>query len=105
MDAQIKKGLLDVCVQAAVSREESYGYKIVSDLAPRIEISESTLYPILRRLEQSNCLTTREAAHNGRLRRYYAITPQGRERVREFLNGWHEVQAIYDFIREETENE
>lgn len=103
MDAQIKKGLLDVCVLAAVYQEESYGYKIVSDIGPQIGISESTLYPILRRLEQSACLTTREVAHNGRLRKYYAITDAGRERVSDFLNGWHEIQAVFDYIRGETE--
>ena len=103
MDVQLKKGLLDVCVLAALYREESYGYKIVSDLGPRIGISESTLYPILRRLEQSACLTTREAAHNGRLRKYYAITEQGRARVADFLNGWHEIQAIFEYIKGETE--
>ena len=58
MDAQLKKGLLDVCVLAALRKEESYGYKIISDIAPYIEISESTLYPILKRLEGSGAVTT-----------------------------------------------
>ena len=69
MDAQLKKGLLDVCVLAAIRKEESYGYKIISDLAPHIEISESTLYPILRRLESSGAVTTRSEIHNGRVRK------------------------------------
>ena len=59
MDAQLKKGLLEVCVLSAIREEESYGYKIISDLAPYIEISESTLYPILRRLESGGFVTTR----------------------------------------------
>ena len=98
MDVQLKKGLLDVCVLAALYREESYGYKIVSDLGPRIGISESTLYPILRRLEQSACLTTREAAHNGRLRKYYAITPQGERRLAQERETWKVFSASVDRV-------
>ena len=78
MDAQLKKGLLEICVLKAIEREESYGYKIISDLAPCIEISESTLYPILRRLEANGAVTTRTAAHNGRLRKYFRITGVGK---------------------------
>ena len=99
MDAQLKKGLLDVCVLSVLRREESYGYKIIQDIAPYIELSESTLYPILRRLESTGAVTTRSKEHNGRLRKYYMITEKGRQRIREFTADIEEFQKIYDFIR------
>ena len=75
MDAQLKKGLIEICVLCSIEKEESYGYKIISDLAPYIEVSESTLYPILRRLESSGAVTTHTEEYNGRLRKYFKITP------------------------------
>ena len=106
MDAQLKKGLLEVCVLAALQKEESYGYKIISDLAPYIEISESTLYPILRRLEKAKMVTTRNEIHKGRLRKYYSITKAGIARIEEFKEEWREVMSIYRFvIKEEKQNE
>ena len=102
MDAQLKKGLLDVCVLAVLRRGESYGYKIIADVAPYIEISESTLYPILKRLETAGCLTTCPQEHNGRLRKYYHITPRGRERIDAFLEEWDEMKQVYTFVQEES---
>lgn len=102
MDVQLKRGLLDVCVLAALMREDSYGYKIIKDLAGRVEISESTLYPILRRLESAGALTVYSAEHGGRLRKYYAITQTGREKTEEFLEEWKTVMEIYDFIDREV---
>lgn len=105
MDIQLKRGLLDVCVLAAIKDEDSYGYQIIKDIKPYVEISESTLYPILRRLEASELLTVRTAEHNGRLRKYYHITEAGRKRIDEFRDEWQDVLAIYKFItREETEH-
>ena len=98
MDAQLKKGLLEVCVLAAIQDEESYGYKIISDVAPYVEISESTLYPILRRLEQSGAVTTRCVQHNGRLRRYFRITDVGKHKLRDFKETMKQFQKISDFI-------
>lgn len=100
MDAQLKRGLLEICVLAVLYKAESYGYKIIKDLAGRVEISESTLYPILKRLETSHCLSVRSAEHNGRLRKYYGITQEGKERIMEFLDGWHQVTDVYGFIKE-----
>ena len=101
MDIQMKRGLLDVCVLAAIQHEESYGYQIIKDIKPYLEISESTLYPILRRLEAAAFLTVRTAEHNGRLRKYYQITPQGRERIEEFKEEWKEMIAIFQFVTRE----
>ncbi len=101
MDIQLKRGLLEVCVLAAIKNEESYGYRIIKDIAPFVEISESTLYPILRRLEAGELLTVRSAEHNGRLRKYYKITEAGRERLGEFAREWSEIMAIYQFVTKE----
>lgn len=105
MDIQLKRGLLDVCVLAAIKDEDSYGYQIIKDMKPYVEISESTLYPILRRLEAGGMLTVRSAEHSGRLRKYYHITDQGRRRIEDFKGEWKEIISIYQFItREESGN-
>ena len=95
MDAQIKKGVLDACVLYALSKGESYGYKIIIDLQGIMEISESTLYPILKRLESSGALTTRTKEYSGRLRRYYKITPLGEQKLQESKRDFEAINAIY----------
>ena len=101
MDIQLKRGLLDVCVLAAIKNEDSYGYQIIKDMKPYVEISESTLYPILRRLEASELLTVRSAEHNGRLRKYYRITQAGLARLQEFQQEWAQMEQIYRFVTRE----
>ena len=98
MDNQMKRGLLDVCVLAAIRNEESYGYQIIKDVKPYISISESTLYPILRRLEDGGMMDEHSVAHNGRLRKYYRITKPGIRRLEEFTEEWKEIMAIYEFV-------
>ena len=106
MDIQIKRGLLDVCVLAAIKNEDSDGYQIIKDIKPYIDISESTLYPILRRLEAADMLTVRSAEHNGRLRKYYHIEEAGLRRIEDFKEEWKEIMSIYSFVtREENSNE
>ena len=101
MDIQLKRGLLDVCVLAAIKDGESYGYKIIKDMKPYIELSESTLYTILKRLETSQMLTVRTAEHGGRLRKYYRITRAGLGRIEDFKEEWREVMSIYQFVIKE----
>ena len=98
MDIQLKRGLLDVCVLAAIKDEDSYGYKIIKDMKPYIEMSESTLYTILKRLELSEKLTVRSVEHCGRLRKYYHITKLGLKRIEFFKEEWREVMSIYRFV-------
>ncbi len=106
MDIQLKRGLLDVCVLAAIKNEDSYGYKIIKDMKPYIEMSESTLYTILKRLELSKMLTVQTIEHNGRLRKYYHITKAGLGRIEDFKDEWREVMSIYQFVaREDMGNE
>ena len=101
MDIQLKRGLLDVCVLTAIKNEDSYGYQIIKDIKPFVDISESTLYPILRRLETAELLTVRSAEHNGRLRKYYRITDAGLERIEAFKAEWAEIMSIYQFVTKE----
>ena len=104
MDIQLKRGLLDVCVLTAIKNEDSYGYKIIKDMKPYIEISESTLYTILKRLELADMLTVRTSEHGGRLRKYYHITEHGLKRIEEFKKEWREVMSIYKFVNREENN-
>lgn len=103
MDIQLKRGLLDVCVLSAIRNEDSYGYKIIKDMKPYIELSESTLYTILKRLETANMLTVRTAEHSGRLRKYYHITDNGIKRIEEFKSEWEEILALYRFVTKEAD--
>ena len=101
MDAQLKRGLLDVCVLTAIKNEDSYGYKIIKDIEPYIYMSESTLYTILKRLELAKMLTVRTVLHEGRARKYYRITKVGLKRIEDFTSEWNEVMSIYRFIIKE----
>ncbi len=106
MDIQLKRGLLDICVLAAIKSKDSYGYQIIKDMKPYIKMSESTLYTILKRLETADMLTVRTAEHGGRLRKYYRITGQGVKRIEDFKDEWKEIMAIYQFVtKEDEENE
>ena len=98
MDEQLRRGLLEVCVLAAVERHDSYGYQIIREIEPFVEISESTLYPILRRLEAGEMLSVYSVEHSGRLRKYYRITDKGRMRLAEFEEEWSEMVRIHSFI-------
>ena len=106
MDIQLKRVLLDVCILAAIKSKDSYGYQIIKDMKPYIELSESTLYTILKRLETADMLTVRTAEHGGRLRKYYHITRQGLKRIEDFKEEWKEIMCLYQFItREDKRNE
>lgn len=99
MDVQLKRGLIEVCVLSLLSQGDSYGYQLIKDMSGVMEISESTLYPILRRLESAQFLRIYTREHDGRLRKYYGITGAGRERIEEFLSDWTDVMRAYDFIK------
>lgn len=102
LDPQMKRGLLENCILSVLCRGDSYGYQILKDLSPCITVSESTLYPILRRLEASGCLTEYTVVYNSRLRKFYRITDHGREQIRDFLLNWAELERMYRFIEEGT---
>ena len=105
MDTQLKRGVLEACILSALLSEDSYGYRIIKDVSAYMTISESTLYPILRRLEGAGCLNTYTMEHNSRLRKYYSITPRGVERISAFLTEWKSVMELYSYIKGEYERE
>ena len=96
MDIQLKRGVL-----AAIQNEDSYGYQIIKDVKPFVELSESTLYTILKRLETAGMLTVYTVIHEGRLRKYYQITDAGRKRIADFKEDWKEIILIYQFVTRE----
>ena len=103
MDTQLKRGMLEACVLSVLQKGDSYGYQIIKEVAACVPISESTLYPVLTRLEGAGCLSTFTQEHNGRLRRYYQITPPGRQRLRDFLAQWQQVMQVYRFIEKNNQ--
>ena len=103
MDTQLKRGLLDICVLAVIKNKDSYGYKIIKDSKPYIEMSESTLYTILKRLEASNMLTVKSTEHEGRIRKYYHITDIGLKRLEDFKKEWKDIMAIYELVTKEDD--
>ncbi|MBM7689011.1 PadR family transcriptional regulator [Enterococcus ureilyticus] len=105
MDSQLKKGLLEYCILAVLKKSDSYGYQIIKDLSSVITISESTLYPILKRLETKEELETYSLEHNSRLRKYYRITDTGREKIKSFIQEWDEVMKVYHFIEMGEQND
>ncbi|MCL2546480.1 MAG: PadR family transcriptional regulator [Oscillospiraceae bacterium] len=98
MNKEIKKGLLDACVLKLLEEKESYGYAVTADMRELIDVSDSSLYPVLRRLEQSGCLTTYHRPYNGRMRKYYEITPAGLRCLAEMRRDWQEVIAVVQHI-------
>ena len=105
LDPQMKRGLLDTCILSALSRGDSYGYQLIRDLADCVAISESTLYPILRRLETAGCLEVYSVEHNFRLRKMYKLTATGAQQIESFLESWPEVEKMYNYIREGKNHE
>ena len=101
MDIQLKRGLLEICVLKALEKQDSYGYQIIKDLSPAVTLSESTLYPILKRMQSAGCIAEYSLEHNGRMRKYYHLTPVGKDRISAFLTEWQEVRRAYDYIRGE----
>lgn len=99
MDPQLKRGFLEVCVLASINQRDSYGYQIVKDMPASLQITESTLYPLLKRLEAAGALTTYSVEHNGRMRKYYRITPAGSARIDEFLAEWSDIESLYEYVR------
>lgn len=98
MHFSINATLLDGCVLAVLEQGNAYGYSLTQRLRQEIDISESTLYPVLRRLQKDNCLTVYDEQFQGRNRRYYSITPTGRNRLAEYRVEWRNYRAKIDHI-------
>lgn len=105
MDAQMKRGLLEACVLSLLMKGDSYGYLLIQEVSALMPLSESTLYPVLRRLEGAGHLNVYSREHNGRLRKYYAITESGKAQIQSFLKEWEDVNRVYTFILSATTKE
>lgn len=99
MKPQVKKGILEIFVLAILSKGESYGYQIINDLSDTVIITESTLYPILRRLLTQGELESYNELFHGRNRKYYRITKKGKIHLDEFMEEWESVKKIYEILR------
>lgn len=98
MDSKTRRGFLEACVLTAVNERESYGYQIIRDVPAALGLTESTLYPLLKRLEAAHCISVRSAEHNGRLRKYYRTTDEGKARIADFLADWPDIEAVYRYV-------
>lgn len=98
MDIQLKKGLIEAYVLHILLEEPSYGYKLYTRILEDITISENTLYPIFKRLEKDNYLIAHQESHNGRLRKYYKITIEGKKRLEEFKDNFKDIKVIMNKI-------
>lgn len=98
MDAQLRKGLLEFCVLAALEKKDSYGYQIIKDVSPYVDISESTLYPILRRMEEAENVTSYTEEYNNRLRKYFHLSDKGQEYLNSFRHEKDQIMKVLDFI-------
>ena len=95
---QVGAALLDACVLAILSREDAYGYVLTQNVKGILNVSESTLYPVLRRLQKEDSLSVYDMPFDGRNRRYYQITESGKEKLKEFISQWDEYKEKVDTI-------
>lgn len=102
---QLGSSLLDACVLAVLNRGDTYGYVLTQSIKQIVEISESTLYPVLRRLQKNELLTTYDQPFSGRLRRYYAITPEGKQKLGEYRAEWEIYKDSVDSILSKKEEQ
>ena len=98
MSFQVGAALLDACVLAIFQREDAYGYVLTQNVKEILNVSESTLYPVLRRLQKEEYLTAYDMPFDGRNRRYYQITSPGREQLEQYLSQWIEYKQKVDKI-------
>lgn len=103
MDIQLRKGFLEYCVLAALRKNDSYGYQMIRDISEYIDISESTLYPILRRLENAGKVTSYNTEYNNRIRKYFHLTEEGRNMLRDFRKDKEQLIEVLNFIVEEQD--
>lgn len=97
MDAQLKKGVLDICILSLLSREEKYGYEIIKEIQPYFEdTDESVFYAVIRRLNKSGLTDIRYSEEsNGPVRKYYSLTDLGKETLRKYKSSWKYIEAIF----------
>jgi len=104
MQFQLTSQVLEVCVLSVLSREDTYGYKLTQGIKTILSVSESTLYPVLRRLQTDGSLFTYDEAFDGRNRRYYKLTDSGSVKLAEYLTLWEQHKNKVDRIVKEGLN-
>jgi PadR family transcriptional regulator PadR len=95
---QVGAALLDACILAVLSKEDAYGYVLTQNVKEILNVSESTLYPVLRRLQKEDCLTAYDMPYAGRNRRYYSITGSGKTLLDDYVHEWRDYKAKVDRI-------
>ncbi|MEG0470459.1 PadR family transcriptional regulator [Amedibacillus sp. YH-ame10] len=106
MTFQLGSALLDACVLATLHKEDTYGYKLTQEVKVVMSVSESTLYPVLRRLMRDGYLATYDQEHLGRNRRYYRLTDLGKEKYDEYVGEWKDFSTkITNILEGGTINE
>lgn len=98
MTYQLTAPLLDACVLGIVNKEDVYGYTLTQNVRKIVDISESTLYPVLRRLQKAELLTTYDQPFEGRNRRYYSITEKGVEQYQIYKAEWKVYKESIDLL-------
>ena len=102
LQVQLRKGTLDLCVLAVLSQKESYGYEIASTLVAAVGMGEGTIYPLMRRMQKDGLVATRLAeSSSGPPRKYYRLTPLGREAFEAYRRDWRVFTAAVDQLLEE----
>lgn len=99
MNTQFRKGVLEICVLALISKKDMYGYEIVQNISEVIDVNEGTIYPILRRLTKEGYFETYILeSSEGPARKYYKITKLGIENLGKLLNEWQEFIKAVDIL-------
>ncbi|MDW7669073.1 MAG: PadR family transcriptional regulator [Bacillota bacterium] len=103
MDTQYKKGILPMCVLSVLKEEDSYGYKLSSVISKEIDVSEGTIYPLLKRMKKENLVSTYlKESDSGPPRKYYKITENGFKRYYELIEEWKEFNSrVFKLIEED----
>lgn len=107
MNAQFKKGVLEMCVLVLLGEKDRYGYELVQEISHRFEISEGSMYPLLKRLRDENCVSTylQESAE-GPARKYYSLTEIGVKTRDELVSEWKEfIAAVNSLLKDDTDEE
>lgn len=105
MTFQLGSALLDACVLAILHKEDAYGYKLTQDVKGVVNVSESTLYPVLRRLMKEKYLDIYDQEHLGRNRRYYTLTEEGKHQYQVYIKEWREFKDKIDSVLEEGQHD
>lgn len=96
---ELSSDLLEMCVLIDINKEDVYGYKLTKELSDNFNVSESTVYPVLKRLQKQKYLTIYDKPINGRNRRYYSLTDLGKEKLKEYLVEWENYKNKIDDFR------